>query len=59
MLKEGKIRAIDGSELAVCPETICLHGDTPGAVEFARSVRARLERDGISIAAPRRMAKLE
>src|SRR5215475_4067176 len=41
MLKEGKIRAIDGSDVAVRPETICLHGDTPGAVEFARTLRRR------------------
>jgi UPF0271 protein len=52
MLKEGKIRAVDGSDVAVRPETICLHGDTPGAVEFARKLRARLEREGILIAAP-------
>jgi len=57
MLKEGKIRAIDGSDVAVRPETICLHGDTPGAVEFARTLRARLEIEGISIASPRRMRK--
>jgi 5-oxoprolinase (ATP-hydrolysing) subunit A len=59
MLKEGKIRAVDGSDVAVRPETICLHGDTPGAVEFARKLRARLEREGILIAAPRRMKNLE
>jgi UPF0271 protein len=52
MLKEGKIRAVDCSDVAVRPETICLHGDTPGAVEFARKLRARLEREGILIAAP-------
>lgn len=52
MLREGKIRAIDGSDVAVRPETICLHGDTPGAVEFARSLRERLANEGIEIAAP-------
>ena len=59
MLKEGKIRAVDGGDVAVRPETICLHGDTPGAVEFALELRARLEREGILIAAPRRMTKPE
>jgi 5-oxoprolinase (ATP-hydrolysing) subunit A len=59
MLKEGKIRAIDGGDVVVRAETICLHGDTPGAVEFARKLRGRLERERISIAAPRRMTKLE
>jgi len=57
MLKEGKIRAIDGSDVAVRPETICLHGDTPGAVQFARTLRERLEREGVEIRAPRRMTK--
>ena len=58
MLKEGKIRAVDGSDVAVRPETICLHGDTPGAVEFAHKLRARLENEGVEIQAPRRMATL-
>jgi UPF0271 protein len=56
MLKEEKIRAIDGSDVAVRPETICLHGDTPGAVEFARMLRARLEGEGIEIVAPARLS---
>ena len=51
MLTEGKIRAVDGGDVSVTAETICLHGDKPGAVEFARTLRARLEREGIVIAA--------
>jgi UPF0271 protein len=52
MLKEGKIRAVDGTDISVRAETICLHGDTPGAVEFARTLRTRLTGEGIIIAAP-------
>ena len=52
MLTEGKIRAVDGSDVSVKAETICLHGDKPDAVEFARTLRARLEQEGIIIAAP-------
>ena len=52
MLTEGKVRAVDGSDVSVKAETICLHGDKPDAVEFARTLRARLEREGIVIAAP-------
>jgi len=52
MLKEGKIRSIDGRDVAVQPQTICLHGDTPGAVEFARMLRQRLEGEAIEIAPP-------
>jgi UPF0271 protein len=33
-------------------ETICVHGDTPSAVEFARELRTQLERDGVRISAP-------
>ena len=55
MLKEGKIRSIDSSDISVRPETICLHGDTPGAVEFARMLRERLESEGIEITAPVRV----
>ena len=56
MLKDGKIRAIDGTDVAVRPETICLHGDTPGAVEFARMLRERLEKEGVEIAPPVRLS---
>jgi len=54
MLREGKIRAVDGSDVRVQAETICVHGDTPGAVEFARTLRTRLEGEGIEIRAPQR-----
>jgi UPF0271 protein len=54
MLRDGKVRAIDGTDVAITPETICVHGDTPGAVEFARTLRARLEEEGVEIRAPRR-----
>jgi UPF0271 protein len=52
MLGEGKVRSVDGVDVAVCAETVCLHGDTPGAVEFARALRSRLEREGVEIRAP-------
>ena len=52
MLGEGKVRSVDGADVDVGVETICVHGDTPGAVEFARTLRARLEGEGIIIAAP-------
>ena len=52
LVTEGLVRAIDGTELRVPAVTVCLHGDTPGAVEMARLVRRRLEENGIMIAAP-------
>ncbi len=43
--------ADDGSEVAVAAESICVHGDTPGAVELARRVRATIEAAGFEIRA--------
>jgi UPF0271 protein len=52
MLREGKVRSVEGRDVEVRGETICVHGDTPGAVEFARELRMRLEREGVKIRAP-------
>ena len=52
MLREGVVRALDGSDVRVQPDTICLHGDTPEAVEFARILRGELGNAGIQVAAP-------
>jgi 5-oxoprolinase (ATP-hydrolysing) subunit A len=54
MLEEGKIRTVDGHDIRARAETICVHGDTPGAVEFVRILRKQLEAKGVSIAAPLR-----
>ncbi|HEY2625949.1 MAG TPA: 5-oxoprolinase subunit PxpA [Candidatus Udaeobacter sp.] len=53
MLREGKVRSVDGTDVDVRAETICLHGDAPGAVEFARALRTRLESEGVAIRAPK------
>jgi UPF0271 protein len=53
MVREGKVTAIDGSEVRVHADTICIHGDTPGAAEHARALRAALSDAGIDVAAPR------
>jgi len=55
MLREGKVRSVEGRDVDVRGETICVHGDTPGAVEFARELRMQLEREGVKISAPRRL----
>ncbi|HEY4256654.1 MAG TPA: 5-oxoprolinase subunit PxpA [Candidatus Udaeobacter sp.] len=53
MLREGKVRSVEGRDIDVRAETICVHGDTPGAVEFARELRKQLESEGVRISAPR------
>lgn len=50
MLRDNKVRAVDGSEVRVEADTICVHGDTPGAVEFARHLRFALHQMGIVVA---------
>ena len=52
MLREGKVRSVEGHDVDVRGETICVHGDTPGAVEFARQLRSQLESQGVRISAP-------
>jgi UPF0271 protein len=46
---ERKVTAIDGTTVAVEARSICIHGDTPGAVALARAVRAALEAAAIGI----------
>lgn len=46
---DGVLEAIDGSTIRLTAESICLHGDTDGAVGMARAVRAGLEEAGVTI----------
>ena len=50
MAAGGGVTATDGSEIALRVDTICTHGDTPGAHELTRLLRAGLEREGIAVA---------
>jgi len=52
MLREHVVRAIDGSDIPVQADTVCVHGDTPEAVAFAMNLRAKLKAAGVSVAAP-------
>jgi UPF0271 protein len=52
-LAGGRVRAVDGSDLEVRVDTICLHSDTPEAALFARVAREALERAGYAVEAPR------
>jgi len=48
-LAQGRVTAITGKEIRFQAETICLHGDTPGAATIARRVRERLEKEGAQV----------
>jgi UPF0271 protein len=56
LVTEGKLTAIDGSEIALEADTICTHSDTVGAVAIVAAVRAALIAAGVSIAPPRQPA---
>ena len=52
MLNEGKVQSVDGQDVAISAETVCVHGDTPDAVAFARALRQKLEEHGVAITPP-------
>ena len=52
MVSDGLIRAIDGAELRLRADTVCVHGDTPDAFEFARQIRSHLASAGVNFRSP-------
>ena len=48
-LRTGTVTAVDGSTVAVEARSVCVHGDTPGAVEIARLVASRLAQAGATL----------
>jgi UPF0271 protein len=51
MATESSVRTIDGSVLKIQAESICVHGDSPGAVEMATAVKTALAAAGVTISA--------
>ncbi len=51
MVATGRVSAIDGTDIPVAVESVCVHGDSPDAVQIARAVRDRLEAAGTEIRA--------
>lgn len=49
LVRTGRVTAVDGSEVAVTAESVCVHGDTPAAVLIAQAVRARLAAEGVAV----------
>jgi UPF0271 protein len=50
MALSGRVRSVDGRSIEVAAASLCLHGDTPGALSLARSVRRALEAEGVTLA---------
>jgi UPF0271 protein len=51
MATESAVRAVDGSILKIRAESICVHGDSPGAVAMAAAVKSALSGAGVTLAA--------
>ena len=51
MVRDGQVKAVDGSLVAVQADSICLHGDGPHAVVFAEKIRQKLLAAGIKVSA--------
>lgn len=50
----GSVTALSGKVVPVRADTLCLHGDQPGALDFARHIRGALTADGVALQAPAR-----
>jgi 5-oxoprolinase (ATP-hydrolysing) subunit A len=53
IVERGTVTAHDGSEVSVNAQTICIHGDTPGASKIAAAVAQTLRRAGVELSALR------
>jgi UPF0271 protein len=42
MIKEGKVMSVDGKDVGIQADTICVHGDKPSALEFVKGLREAL-----------------
>jgi UPF0271 protein len=51
MVREGKVRSVDGDDIAIRADTVCIHGDGAHAAEFARALRDGFQAAGIAVQA--------
>jgi UPF0271 protein len=49
MIRDSRVRAVDGQWVPLNTQTVCLHGDGPHALSFARRIRARLDQEGVIV----------
>jgi UPF0271 protein len=49
LVVDHTLEAVDGTVLAVTAESVCVHGDTPAAVEMATAIRSLLDAEGITV----------
>jgi UPF0271 protein len=51
IVRDGRVTAVDGTVVPVRADTICVHGDSPGAAAFARAIREAMAAAGIAVTA--------
>ncbi|QEK11401.1 LamB/YcsF family protein [Crassaminicella thermophila] len=51
MVKTGKVTAINGEDIEIRADSICVHGDNPEAVAFVKRIRSKLEEEGVKVTA--------
>ena len=49
MVKEGVVTAITGETVPITADSVCVHGDNPSALAFVKSIRERLEAEGVAV----------
>jgi UPF0271 protein len=52
MVQEGQVRALSGEDVVIRADTVCVHGDGPHALAFARQIRAALAQAGVQVRTP-------
>lgn len=49
MIREGKVEAVDGTDIEIKADTVCIHGDEPQALDFAVKLKQALNAEGIKV----------
>ena len=52
MVREGVVADVDGEDIPIRPDTVCIHGDGPNAAPLARALREGLTAAGVKVSAP-------
>lgn len=52
MLKDNKVESLDGDDIYIEGNTVCVHGDTPNAIDIVKNIRNSLTENGFKVQAP-------
>ncbi|SES82730.1 UPF0271 protein [Natronincola peptidivorans] len=57
MVKEGKVEAVNGEDIMIQADSICVHGDNPQAVAFVKTIKSTLENENVQVIAMEKFIK--